>query len=91
MLDKADKHAMSLRLSSAEMAKIDHSELAGMTEDDIEDEHQEYVHYHRDKVSHMTNHAVGRRRRCYIRKMGVLLFLCFLYFFMLFKKKVEKA
>lgn len=56
---------MSLRLSSAEMAKIDHSELAGMTEDDIEDEHQEYVHYHRDKVSHMTNHAVGRRRRCY--------------------------
>jgi hypothetical protein len=46
---------MSLRLSLAEMVKINRSELAGMTQDDIEDEHQEYVYYHRDKVSHMTN------------------------------------
>ena len=57
LLDKADKHAMSLRLSPAEMARIDNSELAGMTQDDIEDERQEYVDvdYYRDKVSHVTN------------------------------------
>ena len=71
LLDKADKHAMSLRLSPAEMARIDNSELAGMTQDDIEDERQEYVDvdYYRDKVSHVTNSvttlSVGRRRRCY--------------------------
>ena len=60
---------MSLRLSSAEMAKIDDSELAGMTQDDIDNEHQEYVKFHCHEVSHVTNSvttlSVGRRRCCY--------------------------
>lgn len=41
LLDKADKYAMSQRLSPAEMAKIDKSEFEGMAEDDITEERQE--------------------------------------------------
>jgi len=43
LLDKADKHAMSQRLSPEEMAKIDSSDFVGMTDKEIEDERQEYV------------------------------------------------
>ena len=54
-----------------------------------------------DRRGYTQPHIIMRWRNCGtliagtawtdIRKMGVLLFLCFLYFFMLFKKKVEKA
>jgi hypothetical protein len=77
LLDKADKHAMSLRLSPAEMAKIDSSKLAGMTQDNIKDKRQEYIHHHCDEVSHfMTNsHTVGRCKCCYnaLKKLNRLI------------------
>ena len=43
LLDKADKHAMSRRLSPEEMARVDKSDFIGMTDDDIAEERQEYV------------------------------------------------
>jgi len=40
-LDKADKYAVSQRLSPAEMENLDKSDFIGMTEDDIAEERQE--------------------------------------------------
>jgi len=41
LLDKADKYALSQRLSPAEMEKLDKSDFIGLTEDDIVEERQE--------------------------------------------------
>jgi hypothetical protein len=43
-LDKAEKHAMSQRLEPDEMEGIDGSDFAGLTQEDIDEERQEYVH-----------------------------------------------
>ena len=44
LLDKAEKHAMSQRLEPDEMEGIDGSDFAGLTQEDIDEERQEYVH-----------------------------------------------
>ena len=43
LLDKANKHAISWRLSPEEMVRVNKSDFIGMTDNDIADEHQEYV------------------------------------------------
>ena len=44
LLEKANKHAVSQRLTPTEREKIDHTDFVDMTEEDIEDERQEYIH-----------------------------------------------
>jgi hypothetical protein len=44
LLAKADKHVVSQRLTPTEREKIDRADFVDMTEEDIEDERQEYVH-----------------------------------------------
>jgi hypothetical protein len=46
LVDKADKHVVTQRLSPAERKKFDIGNFVGMTEEDIDEEHQEYVTLH---------------------------------------------
>ena len=43
LLDKADKHFMSQGLEPDEMEKIDSDDFLGLTQEEIDKEHQEYV------------------------------------------------
>ena len=42
-MDKADKHLMSQGLEPDKMEKIDSDDFLGLTQEEIDEEHQEYV------------------------------------------------